>query len=201
MAFNIRSILGRNKQQPQQALPPLPGGGPPRPPRAGFDKSRPLPPPPSSRPTSTPSPSPEIPLTRSGRVDVPYEKRDRTHLAAMADDQLVQHWQQTSTDPTTQQKGIGGPDLNDFRVKDAIDELTKRKIDPFQIIGSLSKNNKFDQSGKMGNKFYQANRDPKTGYIIPMNKEGSGGRMEQAKGKGRPMPPRNERPPGASPRS
>ena len=200
MAFNVRSILGRNKQQPQQELPPLPGGGPPRSPRAGFDKSRPLPPPPTQRQSTAPA-SPEIKRTRSGQVDVPYDRTERHHLSAMADDQLVKHWQKTSTDPTTQRKGMGGVDLNDRRVSESMDELRKRKIDPFQTTGPSSTGNKFDQTGKMDQKFYQANKDPKTGYIIPKGKEGSGGSMEQTKGKGRPMPPQNERPPGASPRS
>jgi hypothetical protein len=192
MAFNIRSIMGRNTRQPQQELPPLPGGPPPRSPQQGFDRNKPLPPPPT---LGKSSPAPEIPRTRSGRVDVPYEKRDRSHLSAMADDQLVQHWQQTSTDPTTQQKGMGGPDVNDSRVQDAMGELNKRKIDPFQTTGPSSKGNKFDDTGKMDAKFYQANKDPKTGAIIHTGKKGAGGNMEKTTGKGRIDPRRNSPPP------
>lgn len=194
----INKVLGRNDgAKGQQELPPLPGGPPPRSPRAGFDKSRPLPPPPTQRQSTAPA-DPEVKKHPSGRVDIAYEKTQKHHLSAMADDQLVKHWQKTSTDPTTQQKGMGGPDINDSRVKDAMEELGKRKIDPFRTTGPDSKNNKFDKNGKMDNDFYQHNRDPKTNYIISSGKEGSGGKMEKATGKGRP--PREDfgPPPGSN---
>lgn len=147
---------------------------------------------------STAPAGPEVKKHPSGRVDIAYEKTERHHLDAMADDQLVKHWKKTYTDPTTQRKGKGGVDIEDSRVKDAMEELGKRKIDPFRTTGPDSKNNKFDKNGKMDNDFYQPNRDPKTNYIKKANDPGSGGKMEKATGKGRP--PREDfgPPPGSN---
>jgi hypothetical protein len=193
-------IMGRNSAQ-QSPAPQRSEDRPPPPAAKKRTNEPPSRPSASTQRQSTAPAKPEVERGRGGNVKVPYGEVKSHHLEAMADDQLVKHWQKTSTDPTTQRKGMGGVDLDDRRVSESMDELRKRKIDPFQTTGPSSKGNKFDQTGKMDQKFYQANKDPKTGYIIPKGKKGSGGSMEQTKGKSRPMPPQNERPPGASPRS
>lgn len=190
MAFNIRSIMGRNKQQqPQQALPPLPGGAPPMP-AWMANKGKPLPPLPKQF-VPKPSAKPDIPLSRSGRVDITFDKTGPEHLSAMADDQLVNHWQTALRHPDLQnEKGIGA-DINHPMFKDAHNELEKRGIQPFLVDDRGSTKPEFDSTGKITTKFMK--KDPKTGSTIPRTDDRF--EMVSAKGKGRVDPRRNSPPP------
>jgi len=186
MAFNVRSILGRNSAQ--QSPAPQRSEDRPAPRRklpGEMSKERPSA---STQRQSTAPAKPNIDRTESGRVAGPHSEMTRDHLEAMDDKQLTDHWQKTSTDPKAQsKKGSGGVDLNDPRVKDSINEMSKRKISPFQTqTQDRAKGNdvKYDKTGKMDAKFYQ-----------PLTSS-----TEKVAGKGRANTSQNERPPGASPR-